>query len=703
MKRIILGLLVFVLIFQIFLIKNVYASNGKGTVTITGKVKMVSIDDAWMVVKTENGLVLKIWNAFKKLIGGNPETINEYRINIMSNTKIESSLGEEVFLENITVGETVNVTGILLENMTKTESGLIEAQYIKVLRSKAMITVITNFFNFNQGVSTVGVGQSNSEVVTNNLEKQFGIGVLPTKPKIFKNNECISEGEPILVNGLFAPKTNDKCCDGLKECLLSGFKSNGSMYSSDSVVELNGFSYIVKGYCRKECSEDVSDSGNKNQFGLLIPGLPEIPRLPIAKQCMTDQDCLSSQKCINGVCVTKNGIVSNFGSNKYCITSNDCVFNGYDCESRGFGIVDSMFDLFRSNSNQCACINNICSIALQMPSERNFNTINCDSEIFKVCGTDGKTYNNPCEALRAGIQIQCNKQCPCEVAKGFIEPPSNPVQPGKCGSASDCMVCGDECFEGTMLKNSGQVCGKTTIKNLGCDCQNGNCMLSVFSCGDIVDFVCGIDGKTYKNKCAANDAGVGIECNRVCPCTTIPAKPLLITPDTGASKLKDIIVNGFCGTQTETFCSQDSDCMVGGCSGEICQARKDNMMNSICLFEDCYQKPTNVYCGCDSGQCKWYSAKTSSSISSTLPKINTEIINTIIQPVLTPPVLIPPVVVSPGNTLTPSLPGDTSGRQICMMVMMCLNGRVHTADCGETGNRCYVFQETGNGNCYCVQ
>jgi eight-cysteine-cluster-containing protein len=649
MKRIILGLLIFILIFQIFLVKNVYADS-KETVNITGKVKLISIEDAWLVIKTENGFVLRIWNAFKRLIGSDQEAINEYRVNIMSDTKIEDSSGKIISLDNIVVGEVANVTGILLENMTKTESGLIEAQYIKIFKSKTVTAVITSFFNFNNNSSVV-VGQNDGEVVTSNLEKQFGVRTLPTKPKVFKSDECVFEGEPILVNALFAPKVNDKCCEGLQECLLSGFKANGAIASSDSVIELNGFSYIVKGYCRKECSKDDSDNGNNDQSGLMKPGLPEIPKLSVIKQCKTDYDCSQTQKCVNGFCVNKKDVTIDLGMNKSCFRTEDCVFNGIDCETRNLGILNSLFNLFSSN-NQCNCINNICSVINQAPSEQTDNTINCGSETFEICGVDGKTYNNPCEALKVGVQIQCNKKCPCETTPEISEPDLTPRQPGKCSGGNDCTMCGDECFDNatlTQLKNGGKKCEKTTVKNLGCYCQNGNCMLGTVSCGDTVDFVCGDDNKTYKNTCEANDADVviacrgkcpcdvakpiiicpvdfqpvcgmnnksynnpclankddvDIKCNGVCPCsTTTTTKQSLITPNTGASKLKDNTVNGFCGVQTESTCLQDSDCMVGGCSGEICQAKNDNI-NAPCLFTDCYQKPDNVYCGCDNSQCK---------------------------------------------------------------------------------------------------
>src|SRR5512144_2723840 len=49
-------------------------------------------------------------------------------------------------------------------------------------------------------------------------------------------------------------------------------------------------------------------------------------------------------------------------------------------------------------------------------------------------------------------------------------------------------------------------------------------------------------------------------------------------------------------------CTQDSDCHVGGCSGEICSAQTD-------VVSTCEAVPWprgNPACGCVQGQCIWY-------------------------------------------------------------------------------------------------
>ncbi|MFA5196646.1 MAG: hypothetical protein WC401_12675, partial [Bacteroidales bacterium] len=52
----------------------------------------------------------------------------------------------------------------------------------------------------------------------------------------------------------------DKCCEGLVECISDTYKSFPQPTGTE-VISINGFSYIVKGYCRKECAKS-SNAGN---------------------------------------------------------------------------------------------------------------------------------------------------------------------------------------------------------------------------------------------------------------------------------------------------------------------------------------------------------------------------------------------------------------------------------------------------------
>lgn len=63
---------------------------------------------------------------------------------------------------------------------------------------------------------------------------------------------------------------------------------------------------------------------------------------------------------------------------------------------------------------------------------------------------------------------------------------------------------------------------------------------------------------------------------------------------------------GFCGFSTNDSCETDTDCIKGGCSGQVCQSRSEEPLITTCEYRECYDAETfEVNCGCISGQCKW--------------------------------------------------------------------------------------------------
>jgi eight-cysteine-cluster-containing protein len=84
---------------------------------------------------------------------------------------------------------------------------------------------------------------------------------------------------------------------------------------------------------------------------------------------------------------------------------------------------------------------------------------------------------------------------------------------------------------------------------------------------------------------------------------------------TANSALLDLIVStfkffepkqGFCGQSTNGSCSKDSDCMAGGCSGQVCQSKSEEPVITTCEYTDCYNPATyNLTCGCKDNQCQW--------------------------------------------------------------------------------------------------
>lgn len=52
-------------------------------------------------------------------------------------------------------------------------------------------------------------------------------------------------------------------------------------------------------------------------------------------------------------------------------------------------------------------------------------------------------------------------------------------------------------------------------------------------------------------------------------------------------------------------CSKDSDCFIGGCSGQLCvgEDKKDDI--TTCEYADYYECYQKTSCGCVDGLCNW--------------------------------------------------------------------------------------------------
>jgi hypothetical protein len=107
-----------------------------------------------------------------------------------------------------------------------------------------------------------------------------------------------------------------------------------------------------------------------------------------------------------------------------------------------------------------------------------------------VCGCDGKTYGNDCEAHASGTAIDYEGEC-------REEPPPPPPPPGK-----KCFDKPGECGEGEFC----QLVTGTCMKDL----PYGTCRVPPDACLEIWAPVCGCDKQTYGNECTAHNAKVSV-------------------------------------------------------------------------------------------------------------------------------------------------------------------------------------------------